>query len=794
MGTMRRPPGVLAGAPATPAPPDARPIRPSRPRRTSVLQQRRGDAARSLSGWVALPVLVVAAALAAGPGGLHRGATAGLMTAYVVVFWFVLARFKTVSWSFVVTLLFLSVPWAVLTGLTGWALAEAIGPDQPAGAVTLPEASVLAAILQQSLLLVPLLLIPLIAPARSRRLSVTDWLLAGVVIGAGFQLTAALIDPEGPGDLSISLFAGSQPGLVGQHVLAGLGAAGLGLAVAARRHAGKAALSLPGRLLWLGLAVLWPLALWWLAVSANALSNLAQVQVAGAPEYPVPDLLEAGWWLGGHGAALGWILVGLLLLGLMVDAGRLRNAAELEPDPVPYPFHPVRAADAWAGRATRWAGTSDSRPVTALVWAVATTCSVFAYAGRDLGVVFAAVRRSGPGSGAARWTAIGRGRAAGVMARWIRAEAIELAADPDTRGGRWRSRVWGLAGVVVLLAAAVGLGPYWCGQLPQTVLPSTPSSAGTLSAAAWLGGAIAGFGTWWRGATADLSGAVWGVQVVALLVLLAGVADWSALSGRDTFLTRRRVPQGRESIGDYLRETSISAAVVDLVCLIAGTLPSRAETHPSGTAIRAAVGDFRTEPSTFIERRRRQLSFGAVVVEEEPELLPAVPNRKSDEELPALKLADGRLLSPLSLDAEREFAESLNGLDRYEPESGGREEIWRSEHCGKYQLMVGSRPEIWSSGTTERSLRYGLCVLALWYSGGASWQVADSLPKSLPDAVRHRADLELDRRLIEFTTVVNYPGNPFRAVEVVVSDERVAESVQTRMDRLAIPGIVVVRS
>ncbi len=376
------------------------------------------------------------------------------------------------------------------------------------------------------------------------------------------------------------------------------------------------------------------------------------------------------------------------------------------------------------------------------------------------------------------------------MVRWIRAEAIELAADPDTRGGLWRSRFWGLAGVAVLLAAGVGLGPYWSGRLPQTVLPSS----GELSAAAWLGGAISGFGTWWRSATSDLTGAVWVVLVVALLVLLAGVADWSALSGRDTFLTRRRVPQGRASIGDYLRETSISAAVVDLVGLIAGTLPSRAETHPSGTAIRAAVGDFRTDPSTFIERRRRQLGFGAVVLEEEPEVLPAVPSRTADEELPALKLADGRLLSPLSLDAEREFAENLNGLERFEPEPGGRDETWRSEHCGKFQLMVGNRPEIWSSGTTERSLRYGLCVLALWYSGGASWQVADSLAKSLPDELRHRADLELDRRLIEFTTVVNYPGNPFRAVEVVVSDQRVAESVQARMDRLAIPGIVVVQS
>ncbi|GAA3604174.1 hypothetical protein GCM10022223_19790 [Kineosporia mesophila] len=783
MGTMRRPPGVLAGAPVSPVTSDVRPSRPSRtpsrtPRanrpQTAARKKPRGriGIARALAGWAALPVLIAAALLP----GVRPGSLALLGAAYVVLVWFVAARTKTTSWSYVVLLLLASVPWAALVGLAAWGLEETLGSSLPVVA----HASVMSAVAQQSLLLVPLLLLVLLAPTRARRFSMADWLLTGVVIGAGFELTYALLGPRTAPGFSFSLFAGSLPGLPGQPVLTGLGGGALGFAVAARRHANKASLSLPGRLLWLGLTALLPLLVWWLAVSAQT------VAVLGGDTTSVPPELVAGWRAGLEGAALGWLLVALMVLALLVDAGRLRNAAELEPDPVPHPFHPVQAADAWAGRATRWAGTSETRTVTGLVWLVATACSVVAFAGRDLGVVFAAVRRSGRGSGAARWTAISRGRAAGVMVRWVRAEAIGLAADPATRSALRRNRFSAIAGLLVLGATVALLGPYWAGQLDDRLLTGL---TGELPGAAWPADALG------RPGPEGFTGTFWIVLLVAVVALLAGAADWSALGYRNTFLSRRPVPQGRASIGEYLRGTGFSGAIVDLACLLAGTLPSRAETHPSGSAIRAAIGDFRADPRSFIERRRRQIRAGKVQIDDEddePDVLPAVRRRQPGEELPALKLADGRLLSPLSPDAEREFTAHLNGLDRYEPEPEGDGAQWRVRQCGRYEFRVSGRPEIWSSGTTERSLRYGLCVFGLWYSGGSSWQVSAGLPPALPDMVRHRADLELDRRLIEFTTVVNYPGNPFRAVEVVVSDQRVAESVQARMDRLAIPGIVVV--
>jgi len=791
MGTMRRPPGVVAGLSVVPVGTDGRVVRRPRTTRPGSLERRRGDAVRSLTGWIALLALLVTTVLASGLPELRHGAVAAVGTAYLVLFWFVLARTKTLSWSFVTALVLLSAPWGVLVGVVGRMLAATL-TEPPAGTLALEQVGVLAALSQQSLLLVPLLLLVLLFPGRARRLSVADWLLCGVVIGAGYQLAAALARPEADSWLSGSPFAGPPPGPVGQQVLTGLTAVGLGFAVAARRHANKSALSLPGRLVWLILATAWPVLLGWLAVSATAMANLNLVLEGDLADRPVPGLLRLGWWVSGHGTALGWLLLAMLLLALMVDAGRLRNAADLEPDPVPYPFHPVRAADAWAGRATRWAGTSDSRSVAAVVWAVATICSVFAYAGRDLGVVFAAVRRSGPGSGAARWTAIGRGRAAGVMVRWVRADAIALAADPNTAKALWRNRILASAGILLLVGVGVGGAWLWAGSLPSSTVPDRVD--GDLSAAAWFGGALAGFGSWWQQAGVGLRTG-WTLQVVALPMFLLGAADWAVLGGRDTFLVRRPVPTGRASIGEYLRGTSVCAAVVDLLCLLAGTLPSRAETSPSGTAIRAAVGDFRADPPSFVERRRRQIRAGApIAVDEESDLLPEVPRRRPDEDLPALKLADGRLLSALSPDAERDFTAHLNGLERYEPEPEGTAEQWRAEHCGRHQLMVSNRPEIWSSGTTERSLRYGLCVLGLWYSGGASWQLPQSLPTTLPAGVRHRVDLELDRRLIEFTTVVNYPGNPFRAVEVVVGDRRVADAVQARMDRLAIPGVVVVAS
>jgi hypothetical protein len=45
--------------------------------------------------------------------------------------------------------------------------------------------------------------------------------------------------------------------------------------------------------------------------------------------------------------------------------------------------------------------------------------------------------------------------------------------------------------------------------------------------------------------------------------------------------------------------------------------------------------------------------------------------------------------------------------------------------------------------------------------------------------------------LIEFATVVYYPASPFRALEVTTNHPLVAQTLEERMNRLAIPGYVV---
>jgi len=75
-----------------------------------------------------------------------------------------------------------------------------------------------------------------------------------------------------------------------------------------------------------------------------------------------------------------------------------------------------------------------------------------------------------------------------------------------------------------------------------------------------------------------------------------------------------------------------------------------------------------------------------------------------------------------------------------------------------------------------------------YYDGrGPTWYV----PDTLPETIRHKAYLELDRRLIEFGTVVYYPASPFRALEITTNHPLVAQALEERMARLAIPGYVV---
>lgn len=664
-------------------------------------------------------------------------------------------------------------------------------PTEPAAVIGLVPVA------EQSLILVPLLMLAVMHPVRVRELAGLDWLVAGWAAGTSFQVIQALTVGSG--------LAGAvdRPGatFVGRPALTALITASIGLAVAVLR-AGVARPSERrawiGALIRRGLAGLLPVSAWWLAVSAQAGVNAAVTGIgaSGTDGADLPALLRAGWVAGGHGRALGWVLLVVAVLLLLIDGSRLRNAAEVADDPLPVPVAPKRVADRWAGTLTRWAGTRDSFATASGVWLVAAFCSVVAHSARDLTVVLVAHSRGPrPGEGArrdgarrkpgheSRWSAIARGRAAGVMIRTVRAEAIAVAAGAHTPARRRSTRWTAMAGLAGVLVTTLWIGPAWCDQLG--------AQAGSVGPAQGWPGVESLVGPWWQG-LATWQNALIVIGVVSLVLLCA-----SPLDHRGSVWTAPRAPVGsglRDRSRSYLAASGPVEAGVDLVAAglvaISDVAPGPFSRSQTRREVRRAVTDFVAAPESFIPYRR-----AAVGASSGPptQPIPISSRPRTSPELPAVKLADGRLLSPLSVADERLFVAALDELVRdssrtvMTPDSltGTAAQRYRARIYGDEERLISLRPEKWSAG---QNAAYGMVADVVHFDGrGSCWYVPDTLPES----VRHRANLELDRRLIEFAAVVYYPASPFRALEVTTNNPAVARAFEERMARLAIPGHVV---
>lgn len=633
MGTMRRPPAVSAApgpVPAAPQPDHFQSAEHLRPEPAGTTLRPGRSRVRSLVVWVALLWLglVYLSIPELRPGlraFLELGATLGL--------WFFAARTKTLSGQFLGTFFALTLPWALVIGLIGPVIAE--GPARIAvddlGAVT-----VIAAVTEQSLLFAPLLLLAVLFPVRARGFSAADWLLTGLAAGLGLQAIEELARRDA--ETGVLTAEGADRG-----VLTALLGVTVGLAIAAWRHSGKSSLGPAARTGWRVLAVLVPLSCWWVTVSVQAGANATRVVgpawSAGA-DSTFPWWLPLGWSVGGHGAGLEWVLLVLFLIAMLVDAGRLRNAAEEADDPLPYPFEPSRAADQWAESLTRWAGTRTGWLVAALVWLIAAACAVLAYAVRDLVVVLVSYARAMPGGRRrrpprrprlnpaamasreawrevrrppeedpdrsagreSRWSAIGRGCVGGVMVRTIRAEAIALAAGPNTPVARRITRVVAALGLLVVALVTVWLSPRSAERIGDG---GALLSSGTAGPVEWLGGTLTAFTPWWS-ALAPWQYLVIGLGLPAAMIVSASPLDLPWLFRRSIWFSAR-TPAGtgsRERIGSYLWLSSPTELVVDGVGLVLTLVPPGLPQPSTGEAVRAAVAQFRNDPVAFIADRR----------------------------------------------------------------------------------------------------------------------------------------------------------------------------------------------
>jgi len=326
---------------------------------------------------------------------------------WILIVWFALARTKTITWAGLARLFSIGITWSwaiawistQLVHVTGLSVSDA-GPG-----------TAIAAFTEESLKLVPVIVLAVIAPGRVRRFGAVDWLLAGLACGLGFQvwedllrrLALSVTKPgildfltprSGPGS-GVPLYGwgplsgGSGTwsgtdvyGFAGHHILTALITAGAGLGIAAWRHAsrpltagggspepvnstppntsatvavGPVGTSWP-RGVWRVIAVLLPVLAWGLAVidhfGGNAIGHDSTWLQAKHTSAPWP--LRQVWAHTGEGTGIGWLLLAVLLACLLVDAARLHAAGRTTDLPDPTPADTTSGDAAGAGADGGW--------------------------------------------------------------------------------------------------------------------------------------------------------------------------------------------------------------------------------------------------------------------------------------------------------------------------------------------------------------------------------------------------------------------------------------------------------
>jgi hypothetical protein len=533
----------------------------------------------------------------------------------VLLIWFALARTRTVSWRLIGGVFAVGIVWAFVVAAVTLTLAEQAG-TLTTGVTDLGPRAIVAGIGEESLKLLPLLLLAVVVPGRVRRFAVADWLLLGVALGLAFQLVSELarrtyvqlgavdvvdlvLGPRGDqgpwsgfpqyawGPLSGGSAEGSVAAFPGHHVLTGLTAACIGLGVLAWQHTRprpERQRSVTWIWTWRTLAVALPIAAWWASVSVHAGYNATRVEDGwtGPDDPSMPWLLRAGWTLTGHGFGLGWVLIGALVAAVLLDARRLRAADDLRANPLPYPFTPAVATDTATRRLVGWAVNSGP-PMWWLALAVEASLALTVYVARDLCAVLLAHVRAGTEP---RHVALARGRAAGRMVRAVRADAMRHYVGPDSLVDRWLVRVTALAGMATLLAATLWLAPTWATSVDDATatLPGIPRSA-------WLAGLFDSLGTWWddQGTGGRL---VLGLAVVALVGLAAG--SLGQLLPPDAAAGQSRLAR--------LRTVTPHGAVLNLFASALTFAPGQFARSPVTQGVQASADEFAADPAEFLRR------------------------------------------------------------------------------------------------------------------------------------------------------------------------------------------------
>ncbi|WP_306368285.1 PrsW family intramembrane metalloprotease [Nocardiopsis sp. CC223A] len=492
-------------------------------------------ALRGVAGWTALAVAAIAPAAVS---AVAAPVLPAVVTLFAVLFQLaLLARSRTVAFASLLRVAALGALLLWPMGLAERAVAGALGADT----YDVVPYTYVAVTVEEVGKLLPLLLLPLVAPRRTRRLAAVDFALLAAASGAGFQLAEHLVTAlavGGSGGGGWFLPGGSEvvdrgTGAVvaafsGHAVTSGLVGAALGLAVVGR-----------GR---------WPWVLPPLAVLLAFLEHLnLNAVLAGAALHPASGVVLG---LLGGGVLTPFFLVVLVLCAVALDYRLIATAAESTP-PLPGlpPLAGLRRRARGRAVATRVRVPGDIATGfrrAALAWAelpvtLATTLAMIVH---ELAACTIAARR-GPAVLGDTWrflrqrraNAMGEARSAGRPWRHHPSQR-EL-----TRTARELARRLGLAatgGVTAMAgAAAVAVAVV---PVPASRVPTGEPGYALL--------ALERFQTWFGGLS--VFDAVWAVILLGavLLLLVAG----------------NGVPRAHPHMRDFLRSpTGNSGAVLGML-------------------------------------------------------------------------------------------------------------------------------------------------------------------------------------------------------------------------------------
>jgi RsiW-degrading membrane proteinase PrsW (M82 family) len=545
--------------------------------------------------WLAVPVLV---ASVLGSSALRAGVRSYLACWLVLVAWFLLARTKTLRWSWVARLFVAGIPVAVATSLVSSALAASVGLDGSDSGVVIG----IAGTVEELMKLTPLLVVCLVVPGRVRRFSTVDWLLAGVACGLGYQAAedgvrrivwsvAGGIDPllTGGGDpwadplsgfphyrwslLSGSADIGGHAVFPGHHVLTGLVAAAIGVAVATG-----------GSPLRRAAAWLVPVLAALVAVASHIgfAATMANQLLFGDGDSEVPRPIYLIWKLTDRGRLVGPALLVAFLAAMMVDSARLRRA---EPGLPPHPGGPLASVPGrWEriGRRLRrtetgaGAAVAVDGPGPALFGVTADTSASI---GRDLVGVARAIRRpSGTEPTSDRWAATVE-----IERRRREMGASGSAGVASDRGLQVGALVVAAAATVVTVVAgrrmATGIGQFLAG-------PGSPALAGLLD----------GFSGWWGS-----------LGLGSQIVVVAGVIALAALSAAVFGVPSGGPGRGRATLSIHRAARS----AVEL--LLARVLPARAVPEGEVDLVGALLDDPERFGASYAPSGRRAVALRGAV-------------------------------------------------------------------------------------------------------------------------------------------------------------------------------------